>query len=467
EVVEVAPVRQREGAPAPTQLLAEARCRRPARLVAIEDTVDSLGTRQKPEALGGQVRPTGAASRQPPAHRHEVVEDALAEEHLALPVRALVAEDRALAPEGEVLGSAGGVFEHPADEPDTMAAAELRHHEPPREELPQGLPAVATPRPTQQPQLLRHAQARSPAQVRLQRVAIRVAQRAGPNDPVGDAALVQVAQRPRLAPEAVVVDRRGRVHHDLLLQAEAVPAPLRLPATWWAGHRSRRSGSRPQPLAGLREAHVLAPRDEVDDVAAERAAEAVPALGRWIDVQVGAAAVIMERATSDQGPPAGAQLHAVAEHDVGDGLGALEGRHVDALRGRAAHHSPPLSVSRWRRRRGPPGVAPFSLAVLGKGSAACSTSSRGAVVASRCSSGLASTVSATWLPRAKNSPSPLPALSRSCRSSGESPKAATTGSMVAASCRISSLMAALASTVRPGSQSRKSATSWVIVTSPR
>jgi len=88
-------------------------------------------------------------------------------------------------------------------------------------------------------------------------------------------------------------------------------------------------------------------------------------------------------------------------------------------------------------------------------------------VTRRCSAGLASTFRATWLPRAKNSPSPLAAASRNWRSSSESWKAPTTGWIVAASCFISSLIAAFASTVRPCSASRKSATSWVIVTSPR
>ena len=80
-----------ESAPAPAEVLAEARGRRPARLVAVEDAVDLLGARQKPEALGGQVRAAGAAGRQPPAHGGEVVEDALAEERLALSGRPLVA----------------------------------------------------------------------------------------------------------------------------------------------------------------------------------------------------------------------------------------------------------------------------------------------------------------------------------------------------------------------------------------
>src|SRR5581483_7735014 len=403
------------------------------------------------------MRAAGAAGRQPPAHGGQVIEDALAEERLALPRRALVAQDRPLAPEGEVLRSVRSIIDAAADEPDAVAAAELGHDDAAREELAQGVTAVATCRPAQQPQLLRHAQAGAAPQERLQRVAVGVAERADARHPGGDATRLQVGERPRLTPEAVVVDGRRGVHHYLLLEAEPLPVSLSLRSP---RRRCRSRGERvatAQSLAGHREADVLTARHEVDDIAADRAAEAVPALGRRIDVQVGSATVVVEGTAADQGAPARLELDAVAHDDVGYGTVVLDGLHVVAAGRQPEHQSVSWPAGGPRRRRGDgEEVAPLARPVS---SAACrAASSRGAVVARRCSAGLASMVSATWLPRAKNSPSPFAALSRNCRSSGESWKATTTGSIVALSCRISSLIAALVSTVRPCSAPRKSAT---------
>src|SRR5262249_46496979 len=141
------PIRQWEGAPAPAEVLAEARRRRPARRVAVKDAVDPLGARQKPQARGGQMGATRAASRQAPPHGGEVIEDALAEERPARTRGPLVAQHRPLAAEGEVLGLLRVVVDAAADEPDAMAAAELGHGDAAREELAEAVPAIARPRP--------------------------------------------------------------------------------------------------------------------------------------------------------------------------------------------------------------------------------------------------------------------------------------------------------------------------------
>src|SRR5581483_1985843 len=188
----------------------------------------------------------------------------------------------------------------------------------------------------------------------------------------------------------------------------------------------------------------------LDHVAADAAAVAVPAEVERIDVQVGTALVVVEQAAPDQRPPDRAEVDAVAGHDVLDAMAALEGRDIDesvVLTHHAASRSPPIAPGGW-------------------GSEAWA-SSCGEVVTRRCSSGAASTCRGTCEPRAKNSPSPLPAPSRNWRSWSDSWKASTTGPIVLESCSISSLMAALVSTVRPWTESRKSLTSWVTVTRPR
>src|SRR5581483_4362379 len=418
---------------------------------------DDPGPGEEAQPLVGKRRAVRAEGRQAPGDRREVVEDALAEKRLALAGRALVAEHGPLAPQRQVLRPLRVVGEAAADEPDRLSAPELRDDDPPGQVLAQ-VAAVALRRAMEQAELLGGAQARPAAQVGFERVPVGVPEGAVADHPVRQAALAHVGQGARLAPQAVLVDGAGRVHDDLLLEREPVPAPLLARRSGWSrGRRACGGGRSTQPLARRAEVEALAPAHELDHVATDVAGVAVPALGVLVDVQVGLLAVGVERAPAHEGPPHPPQLDPGAGDHLRDAVRPPDRLdlvpRVAAGRGRLHQASSPSDSP--RRRRGPAGVV-----------AASSASSRGAVVASRCSAGLASMVSATGAPRAKNRPSPLPAASRNRRSSSETRIAAATGSIVVLSCLRSSFIAALPSTVRPWSQPRKSATSWLMQTRP-
>jgi hypothetical protein len=151
----------------------------------------------------------GAAGRQAPPDRDQVADDSLDQEPLAATGDPLQAQDRPLAREREVLRSVAGIADPPTDHPDRVAAADLRDDDPAGEELAQRTLAVGGVASAQQPELLGDPQERAPAQEALEGVAVGVAEAARPDRPVREPAPAQVGERPRLAPEARLVDGRG------------------------------------------------------------------------------------------------------------------------------------------------------------------------------------------------------------------------------------------------------------------
>src|SRR5690606_19408807 len=99
--------------------------------------------------------------------------------------------------------------------------------------------------------------------------------------------------------ERVLVDRAGSVQHNLLLQPAPIPVPC-LPGQPIRRGRTRRSRFQSiQAAAGLGEADAFLAADEVDGIATDRAAEAVPSPAFRIDVEVGAAAIRVEGPAPD------------------------------------------------------------------------------------------------------------------------------------------------------------------------
>src|SRR5207302_2637548 len=135
-----------------------------------------------------RVGAAGAARGEAPGDTDQVAEDALDQEALAAPGDPLEAEDRPLAGQRQVLRAVARVADPPADHPDRVAAPDLRHDDPTGQELAQRSGAVVRLGPPQQAELLGGPQLRAAAEEALQRVPVGVAEPAGADRPVRDAA---------------------------------------------------------------------------------------------------------------------------------------------------------------------------------------------------------------------------------------------------------------------------------------
>jgi hypothetical protein len=141
---------------------------------------------------------------------------------------------------------------------------------------------------------------------------------------------VQVRDRARLAPERPVVDGSRRVHHDLLVQREPIPAPLGPQSAWRRWPVLTGSGKSADARAGISEADAVQTHQERDRVTARAAPIAVEATMVGVDVQVGTPAVYVERAAADQCPPARTKLDPRPGNHLVDRVIAFEGLHVVA-----------------------------------------------------------------------------------------------------------------------------------------
>jgi len=201
--------------------------------VPIEDSEDHIGPSEKAQPLGGKVRAARAEGRELPADRGEIVEDPFTQECVSPTCCSFEAQDRPLASKRKVLRPVWIINRGAADQPDALAAPKLGNHDPPGKMLAKRSRTVGESWLAKQAKLLGGSQSGPAPEIGLQGVAIAVAESAFADHPVGDAPLPEVEESPWLPPERVLIEGAGGVHHHLLLQRQAIPAPLALLRTYW------------------------------------------------------------------------------------------------------------------------------------------------------------------------------------------------------------------------------------------
>src|SRR6266542_3477968 len=228
-------------------------------------------------------------------------------------------------------------------------------------------------------------------QVRFERAPVGVAQAAAADHPVRETALRQVCASRRIPPQCVPVQSAGGVQHQLLLECQPVPTALRL-----AGRRGRSVSLASrwcrcprQPGARLANGgELLAEPDEVKDIAPGLAAKAHEALAFYVHEEARIPVRVERAEPLPSMRPGPSQTHSRPLDYLQERVGELDGSNVpvgyagDAIHGRSA--VPLAALFAGLRTTPTRGAAP------GWAIPASSASSRGLVVARRCSAGLAS-----------------------------------------------------------------------------
>jgi len=153
-------------------------------------------------------------------------------------------------------------------------------------------------------------------------MAVGIAQFGRADDPVGDAARLQVVQRPALVPEGLLVERGGGIHRDLLFQREPIPAAFAgafgglQEGTW----QRRQSG---QPLHRPAEVHSFPAHHKVDDVAVRMAAETVEVLIAFVHHEAGLLIVVERAAAAEPVGTGRTQLDTGGAHRRCQGIGRV------------------------------------------------------------------------------------------------------------------------------------------------
>ena len=109
-----------------------------------------------------------------------------------------------------------------------MAAPQLGHDDAAGEALAQHPAAFTSFRPAQQPQVLGDTQPAVLAQMRFQRAAVRIAQPAGADHPIGKTAPRKVGASSRVPPQRVPIQSASGVQHKLLFERQPVPPAVLL-----------------------------------------------------------------------------------------------------------------------------------------------------------------------------------------------------------------------------------------------
>src|SRR6266498_2582266 len=126
--------------------------------------------------------------------------------------------------------------------------------------------------------------------MRLERTAVSVTEAARADNPVRDAALVEVVQRRWVPPERVTVERSSGIEYQLLLERQTVPPAVsvwRLRAPFMFCPRWGRWGAS-QPAAGLGDAgEVLVELHKIQHVTLDLASKTHKALLLRVDREAG------------------------------------------------------------------------------------------------------------------------------------------------------------------------------------
>src|SRR5216683_7421244 len=167
EVVQVAALRQGQRAPAPSEGSAEASGALSPAAVGVQHAPHHVRAGEPAQALRRKGSPAGGKCRQAPADRGEPVEDTLRQEGFAAADDPLETQNGALAGQTQVFDIAQIVRPAP-DQPDRLAAAQLRNDDPPGEALAQRSATFARFGAAQQAEVLGDPQPAVAAQVTLQ-----------------------------------------------------------------------------------------------------------------------------------------------------------------------------------------------------------------------------------------------------------------------------------------------------------